>query len=338
MPSSVVPMSVCSMQRSGSRSAIFHHFGNRCGIHAAAQKKPRHSASLLRMHPDTDLGAALDLVERHPHHARQQQRIDLRFAMQNLARDAQRQLHHFGFHLLVVGAPLVGKIVACATRTLSRDRVELLLKGSPGLSLAFLPASLRAAVSSRRNLSWLQRPHSAAALREPSASRRQRRFGVEKRLSLGLRAGARFGSGLDDVLIFAVRSQADLAFRFQLARHGHRLLLRLDHVARPHRPQHFHVFFQHLDGARRHGLENVDSSAPRVAPRKRHGQRLLVELRQQLANAGLGHSQQVLEGEHQVANAERQLGIVLLDGFQNGLWSATGSSRFSRSATPCTPA
>ena len=56
-----------------------------------------------------------------------------------------------------------------------------------------------------------------------------------------------------------------------------------------------------------------------VAPRSAMARVFLSRLPSNSRMPDLGHAHQILEGEHQVANAERDFGIFFLDGFQDGL-------------------
>jgi len=92
-------------------------------------------------------------------------------------------------------------------------------------------------------------------------------------------------------------------------------------LPRAHRAEHLHVFLQHLGRARRHALEYVVLQGFGRAF-ERHRQGSLIDIGQQLADAGVGHGYEVFEGEHQVADGQRQLGVLLLDVVQNGFAGA----------------
>src|SRR5208282_2222428 len=58
-----------------------------------------------------DLGAGIEFFERDPDNAGESVRVDLRFAMQNLAGDGQRQFDHFAFNAAIVALPFEGELV-----------------------------------------------------------------------------------------------------------------------------------------------------------------------------------------------------------------------------------
>ena len=55
---------------------------------------------VLGVQAQPDTGGCVHLFERHPNDARQEQRIELRLPMQNLAGNAQRRQHHLALLLL----------------------------------------------------------------------------------------------------------------------------------------------------------------------------------------------------------------------------------------------
>src|SRR5216683_1527147 len=126
-----------------------------------------------------------------------------------------------------------------------------------------------------------------------------------------------------DELIIRLRSQNDFSFRFELTCSGDGLLLCLADILSAYPAEHVHVFLQHLDSARRHRLENMLLHWL-ARSLERQCQSLLVHCRQQIPQRSLRHSNQILEGEHQVSNVVGQLGILFLERFQDRF----GSGRF----------
>ena len=61
---------------------------------------------VLGVQAQPDTGGCVHLFERHPNDARQEQRIELRLPMQNLAGNAQSQLHHLALYFLKVLSPI----------------------------------------------------------------------------------------------------------------------------------------------------------------------------------------------------------------------------------------
>src|ERR1035438_9339880 len=66
--------------------------------------------SFLRMHVQANLGAAVQLLQRDAHNARERVGIDLRFAVQNFPRNGPAPLPNFGFDSLVVILPFQSKL------------------------------------------------------------------------------------------------------------------------------------------------------------------------------------------------------------------------------------
>ncbi len=81
-----------------------------------------------------DLGAGIEFFERDPDNPGESVRVDLRFAMQNLAGDGERQFDDFAFDAVIVVLPFAGKLAESRADLLAlfgegsvQFRAELLL-------------------------------------------------------------------------------------------------------------------------------------------------------------------------------------------------------------------
>src|SRR5208337_4603016 len=63
------------------------------------------------MNVQLDFGAGIEFLERDPDDAGESVRVDLRFAMQDLAGDGQRQFDDFAFDAAVVILPFEGELL-----------------------------------------------------------------------------------------------------------------------------------------------------------------------------------------------------------------------------------
>src|SRR6267378_1229682 len=120
----------------------------------------------------------------------------------------------------------------------------------------------------------------------------------------------------DDIFIVSFHLQTYLALGFESAGHVDGFLLRERDVARPHRPQDIHIFFEHVGGARRHAFEDVAFKLF-AGTFQGHAEGLLVDLREQFADAGFRCRQQIFKSEHHVADGQGDLGVGHLDLLQH---------------------
>ena len=96
------------------------------------------SGSFLRMDAQHHPGRAVDLFESYSHDSGQQQGIELSFAVQNLAGNAERQLHHLSFHFLKVSGAIVGKLGQSSGQAGPLPR-QLFFESLARLGLSLLP-------------------------------------------------------------------------------------------------------------------------------------------------------------------------------------------------------
>ena len=172
---------------------------------------------------------SIEFFERDPNNAGESVRIDLHFAMQDLAGDGERQLDDFAFDAAIVILPFSSELVERA---------------------ADLPRFLaRAASNSARTCCCaLWRPCSKACsvLKAalflgglagiggyPCTPPGTLGFGVGERRGLGDRR-CRLGA-LDDILLLRLGAQDQFALGFEFARHFHDFALGLMHVLGAHR-------------------------------------------------------------------------------------------------------
>src|SRR5208337_1937949 len=100
------------------------------------------------MNVQLDFGAGIEFLERDPDDAGESVRVDLRFAMQDLAGDGERQFDDFAFDAAVVVLPFEGELLERAADLLAtfgeasvEFGAELLLPALPSLLEHFgLPA------------------------------------------------------------------------------------------------------------------------------------------------------------------------------------------------------
>ena len=84
-------------------------------------------------------------------------------------------------------------------------------------------------------------------------------------------------------------------------------------------------------------LEECDSCRVSDAFFKRGRQNLLVHMSKQLAKPGIRNFDEILEGEHLVANRSREVGVFLFNPLKDVRRNFGRPARFSRSATAFTP-
>src|ERR1700733_5008407 len=189
--------------------------------------------------------------------------------------------------------------------------------------------SARCAASARsRLILWLnsssESSTSARRLLPPSADRGS---GLIMTSEIGWPAISRYcnaigtantllNSALDDVLIFSLTLQYDLAFRLEFARDGDDLGLSFSHVLAAHRTHGFGIFLHHFDRTRRHVAIEMTAQVLACSLESNH-QSLLVDRIHELAQLLLGDFEEIIEGEHQVPDADGELGLLLLDALEN---------------------
>ena len=91
------------------------------------------------MNAQADASRAVNFFECHAHDSRQQQRIDLRFAVQNFAGNGERQLDHFALDSGEVCGPVAGELRQCS-REAGAFAGQLFFENLAGLGLPFRAA------------------------------------------------------------------------------------------------------------------------------------------------------------------------------------------------------
>ena len=295
------------------------------------------------------------LPQCHTHCSDQKQRVHLRFASENARGDGQRKPDHLAaprsaetdlarranlvrpscaacsIRFLSISCKTAHLFICCRFASLPDSLLTSSLETLPRFfNRPISPAGLSRYLTPHRSSSQPSRSTARAAMLRrlrgylPRASEAAWCWPDTERLQLELLfrfrklsiVGSMFGSG--EHLIACFEFENDLALRLKTPSEIQDLLLCLRHFARAHRAENLHVFLQHLDRARTHGLEDGGTQLF-VGSAQRHGQLLLVHTGDNLANGCRWNRDKIFKREHQVANAEGQLRLSFFNYLENAL-------------------